>query len=312
MKYVDHVINATIDSSHLAYSSYAVPFFGMVFHGYVNYAGGALNYSGSDDYDLLRSIESGASLYYILCYDNTNYMKDDPMLSKYFGVDYANWYASIVDSYSKLNKAIGGLQKYEITDHKVVYAERKLDETENHEVLTALGAEFVDFANRQIYAMINAAYDEMIGDPANKGRGIKIDIDVDALVAQAVEIFDTDKDTLFATNFDEALNALVAGYEAKYNGEGSTSTPYAINYSSVTYDDTYVSAYNAVTGSACTDKNYDKTDYTCDLGNVVIVTYSADSGNAVTFILNYNIYDVEVRLEDGSVITLGKYEYKNI
>ena len=32
----------------------------------------------------------------------------------------------------------------------------------------------------------------------------------------------------------------------------------------------------------------------------------------ISFILNYNIYDVEVRLESGEVITLGKYEYKEI
>ena len=54
-----------------------------------------------------------------------------------------------------------------------------------------------------------------------------------------------------------------------------------------------------------------KTDYTCDLGNVVIVTYS-NGTDSVSFILNYNIYDVEVRLESGEVITLGKYEYREI
>ena len=59
------------------------------------------------------------------------------------------------------------------------------------------------------------------------------------------------------------------------------------------------------------DKDYEKTDYTCDLGNVVIVTYS-NGTDSVSFILNYNIYDVEVRLESGEVITLGKYEYREI
>lgn len=311
LRFASHIIDFSIDSSHFRYSSYSVPFTGMLLHGYVNYAGGALNYSGSDDYELLRSIENGASLYYILCYDNTNYMKDDPDLSKYFGVDYVNWYASIVEYYSKINKAIGGLQNYEIVDHKVVYAERKLDADENLAVTKSLGDEFIDFANKQIYAAVNAAYDEMITDPANKGRGVKVSVDVDALVAQAIALFDTDAETLAATGFNEALAAMVSYYETKYSGEGSTGTPYAINFGEVAYNDTYKSAYNVVTASKCTDKDYHKTDYTCDLGNVVIVTYS-NGTDSVPFILNYNIYDVEVRLEDGTVITLSKYEYKNL
>ena len=306
--YASHIIDFSIDSSHFRYSSYSIPFTGILLHGYFNYAGGAFNYSGSEDYDLLRSIENGASLYYILCYDNTNYLKDT--FSEYYGVDYKNWYASIVEYYSKLNAAIGLLQKYEITDHKVVYAERKLDEAETLALMSSLGAEFLDFADKQIYAMVNAAYDEMAKDPANKGRGVKVDIDIDALVAQAIDLFDIDKDTLFATDFDEKLAALVSYYETKYAGDAGS---YLVSYSSVTYDETYVSAYNAITESACTDKDYDKTDYTCDLGNVVIVTYSdSESGDSVTFILNYNIYDVEVRLEDGTVITLSKYEFKPI
>ena len=311
VRYATHILDFSIDSSHFRYSSYSIPFTGMLLHGYVNYAGGALNYSGSDDYDLLRSIESGASLYYILCYDNTNYMKDHYDLSKYFGVDYVNWYASIVESYSKLNAAIGSLQRYEITDHKVVYAERKLDSAETYQLMSQLGAEFLDFADKQIYAMVNEAYDDMATNAQNKGRGIKVSVDTEALIAQALELFDIDRETLFETDFDEKLAELASYYETKYSG--SSKKPYAISYDNVVYDDTYVSAYNAITGSACTDDDYKKTDYTCDLGNVVIVTYSdSESGDSVTFVLNYNIYDVEVRLDDGTVITLGKYEHKII
>jgi hypothetical protein len=160
--------------------------------------------------------------------------------------------------------------------------------------------------------MVNAAYDEMRGDDANKGRGVKVSVDVEALIAEALVLFNTDRATLEAAGFISMLNEVVSYYETKYSGEGSTGTPYAISYSNVVYDDAYKSAFNAVTYSACTDKDYSKTDYTCDLGNVVIVTYSNDSGDSVSYILNYNIYDVEVRLENGEVISLAKYEYKEI
>ena len=313
LKYATHIIEFSTDSSHFRYSSYSIPFTGMILHSYVNYAGSAFNYSGSSDYELLRSIENGAALYYILCYDNTNYMKDDYELSKYYGVDYANWFASIAENYTKINSAIGHLQTYEITDHKVVYAERKFGEKEALEVIGNLGNEFIDFADKQIYAMINAAYDEMNADPANRGRGIKLDVDMDALVAQAIALFDTDLATLETSGFITKLEALVSTYESKYASEGQPGlSPYLINFDSVVYDnEDYESAYDAITFSVCTDRDYEKTDYTCDLGNVVIVTYS-NGTDSVSYILNYNIYDVEVRLESGEVITLGKYEYKEI
>ena len=313
LKYATHIIDFSTDSSHFRYSSYSIPFTGMILHSYVNYAGGAFNYSGSSDYELLRSIENGASLYYILCYDNTNHMKDDYELSKYYGVDYANWFASIAENYTRINQAIGHLQTYEITDHKVVYAERKFGEKEKLDVIGALGAEFINFADKQIYAMINTAYDHMNGNPANNDRGVKLDVDVDALIAQAIALFNTDYETLEASGFIDELNAVVSVYETKYSSIGKPGVPpYIVNFDSVVYDnEEYESAYDAITFSVCTDKDYEKTDYTCDLGNVVIVTYS-NGTDSVSFILNYNIYDVEVRLESGEVITLGKYEYKEI
>ena len=313
LKYATHIIEFSTDSSHFRYSSYSVPFTGMILHSYMNYAGSAFNYSGSSDYELLRSIENGAALYYILCYDNTNYMKDDYDLSKYYGVDYANWFASIAENYTKINNAIGHLQTYEIVDHKVVYAERKFGEKEEFDVIGNLGKEFIDFADKQIYAKINAAYDYMNNDPVNKGRGINLHIDIDALIAQAIALFDTDLATLEASGFIAELEALVSAYESKYTSQGKPGIPpFVVNFDSVVYDDAdYESAYDAITFSVCTDKDYEKTDYTCDLGNVVIVTYS-NGTDSVSFILNYNIYEVEVRLESGEVITLGKYEYKEI
>ena len=101
VKYAEHILDISTDSSHLRDSSYTIPFTGMVLHGYVNYAGAALNYSGSPQYDILRAIENGASLYYLLCYQNTNYMKDDEGLSKYYGVNYETWFEKIVEQYDE-------------------------------------------------------------------------------------------------------------------------------------------------------------------------------------------------------------------
>jgi hypothetical protein len=72
------------------------------------------------------------------------------------------------------------------------------------------------------------------------------------------------------------------------------------------------SEYKFTTDSVLTDgKNYDATDYTEDNGNVVMVTYKKGD-DIVRFVLNYNIDAVDVRLEDGTVVTIGRYGYHRI
>lgn len=88
---VKFLLDAPVDSSHFRATSSTVPFFGMVMHGYLQYAGEAINESGNPGYELLRAIESGASLYFILSYANTNLMKDDMMLNEYYSVNYQIW-----------------------------------------------------------------------------------------------------------------------------------------------------------------------------------------------------------------------------
>ena len=54
------------------------------------------------------------------------------------------------------------------------------------------------------------------------------------------------------------------------------------------------------------------TDYTLDNGKVVIVTYKhPTTGHEVRFVLNFNIYTVNVNI-GGEVITLDKYAYERI
>ena len=75
--------------------------------------------------------------------------------------------------------------------------------------------------------------------------------------------------------------------------------------------DNYVSQYSFYTLSDClAGDDYVVTDYTLDNGKVAIVTYQKGD-SVVRFILNYNIYTVNVRL-DGQVYTLDKYSYVKI
>lgn len=130
LKFADHIIDIPLDSSNYKYSSRTIPFIGMVLHGYVNYAGGATNEAGDSKYQLLRSIENGASLYYILSYANTTILKDDLLLNTYYSIRYDIWVDDLARQYHTLNSAIGSLQTYLIQNEISVIAERIPDSAE--------------------------------------------------------------------------------------------------------------------------------------------------------------------------------------
>ena len=285
-----------------------------------------MNYSGSPDYDLLLSIENGASLYYILCYQNEELMKDDEKLNKYYGVKYERWLESIAQSYTKLNWAIGDLQGYEIVDHKLLIAERDIEDRERVDNTKALLSEFVEIVRVQIQAQINAAYEEMFENPADIGRLIKLTVDVDALVAQAIAeinvpeivyaedcepdlLDDFDKELReFWQTFLAELDAAVAVFTDYYTGVGEDN-PYVIDFEAVDY----ASSYRYVTDSKTTDKNYETTVYTVDNNKVTMITYrDSATGDAVSFVLNYNIYSVNVSLEGFETFTLSQYGFVRI
>ena len=77
-------------------------------------------------------------------------MKNDENLSKYYGVDYENWFDGIVESYSELNGLIKDYQTYEIVDHKVLIGERIIDEDEVLANRKAIMNEFVQALDDKI------------------------------------------------------------------------------------------------------------------------------------------------------------------
>ena len=118
LKYADHILNMPLSGSNYRYASASVPFMAMVLHGYIDYAGSAINMSGDTEYSLLKSLESGAYPYYLLSYntENTMLLKKDESLSKYYSVRYDIWRWSdpdtmtgdgtIVEQYKEINSAL--------------------------------------------------------------------------------------------------------------------------------------------------------------------------------------------------------------
>ncbi len=129
-KYVDYITDVALDSSRFSQAYASVPFLGMVLHGYVEIAGTPLNMEGNIDYAILKAIESGASLNFILSYQNTNNLKNYENLSKYYSVMYDIWFDDVVDIYSEVNSALAGVQTSTIIWHDFISGERIPDDDE--------------------------------------------------------------------------------------------------------------------------------------------------------------------------------------
>jgi hypothetical protein len=135
------------------------------------------------------------------------------------------------------------------------------------------------------------------------GQVIGATFHVEEILADAKYALFTD--TLSA-EFEEKIRAYIA------DATVTTTSRWVAVVDSVKYE----SNYKYFTYSHALDENYVMTQSTIDNGTVVMVTYSkttVENGVEVTkttkFLLNFNIFNVNVRLENGEVIPLEKYGY---
>ncbi len=149
--YADHILNAALDSSRYNNASYSVPFVGVVLHGYVNFAGAPLNMEGDVNYAKLKAIENGASVYFTLSYRNTQNLKEDFYLSKYYSVRYDIWFDDVVEIYNELNSELKDVQDKLIIDHQFLSGMRVPDTGE-------------------LDRDINAEYESILDDQLNKAE----------------------------------------------------------------------------------------------------------------------------------------------
>ncbi len=117
-EFVDHIINMELDSSQYVKATASVPFLGAVLHGYVQFAGTPLNEEGNAEYAMLKAIENGAGMYFILSYQNTHELKEDESLSQYYSIRYDIWRDDVISYYNTLNDLLSDVQTRRIIDHE--------------------------------------------------------------------------------------------------------------------------------------------------------------------------------------------------
>lgn len=119
VRYADAIVNAPLDSNNRVLCTHDIPFVGMVFHGYVDFTGEAINLAGDFDYTVLKTIESGASPYFMLSFENVAKLKE-AYYTEYFAVRFDIWFDELLETYAKLNKALKFVAGSVISDHAFV------------------------------------------------------------------------------------------------------------------------------------------------------------------------------------------------
>ncbi len=120
LPYVDHVLGVSMDSSLNINTSESIPFVGMVLHGNVEFAGSAINLDGDFEYSMLKAMENGGNLYFILSKDNTSELKQFKEFSKYYAISYDIWKDQLVDTYGKFNEAMKKVKYSYLVEHKTL------------------------------------------------------------------------------------------------------------------------------------------------------------------------------------------------
>lgn len=118
LKYADHILNVPLDSSMNINTSMSVPFMGMILHGSTEFAGTPINLDGDYEYSVLKAIENGANLYFLVSKDNTSELKSFPEFSKYYAIRYDNWKQDMIDTYNEFNSAMKKVKYSFISEHE--------------------------------------------------------------------------------------------------------------------------------------------------------------------------------------------------
>lgn len=272
--YVDIILDTSLTSSKYVKTSESIPFLGMVYHGSKVFTGSATNMEGDINEAILHAIENGASMYFILSYQNTNELKEDFTLSKYYSVSYEIWKDDMASYYTTLNDALRDLQTSYIVDHEFMDGERvpDLDELEADRLAEEAAAA--------------AIAEEEAAQALKEERAAKL---AERKAAMAAELGEADTD---ATE------------------EPSTTTTIALPLADESADSetgANVNEFGEEIIEEAEEEVVTLDKYKTVSGSIVRVEYEG----GVNFILNYNSYDVTVEWE-GETYTVSALNFIRI
>ena len=115
--YATAILNIPLTSSGFTVADYDIPFVQMVLHGLVEYAGEPLNLNQDVQYNILKCLEYGATVYGRFMYEDDSVFQNTYFLNL-FSLNYVNWLNETEEIYTAVNEAIGDVQDQFIVNHE--------------------------------------------------------------------------------------------------------------------------------------------------------------------------------------------------
>ena len=119
LKNVDVVTNMPLHGNSYALIDRMVPFYQIALHGYVDYAGKALNLSFDQDQTLLESAESGSGLFFTFTNADETALQDTKY-TEYYSADFNAWKNRFQSIYTEYNKEMSKVYNSLISDHSYI------------------------------------------------------------------------------------------------------------------------------------------------------------------------------------------------
>ena len=102
LPYASALANVAVTSRDYTLYTETVPFAGMVLHGRMTYTGPAINRQGNQQKALLKTLESGAGLHYMLMGENPIVFADTAY-SEYFSLSAEQWTEAILMTWAQVS-----------------------------------------------------------------------------------------------------------------------------------------------------------------------------------------------------------------
>ena len=270
-KYVDHILGVSLDSSRYNFASESVPFIGVVLHGSIRFAGEPLNMEGDLKYAMLKAIENGASPYFILSYQNTQVLKEDKQLSKYYSIRYDIWSDDIYDTYSVLNDVLKDVQNKYIVGHSFLEGGERIPDSD-------------ELAND-----ILAEYESLLESQKNASELLEKELEMAASIAR-------ENGRLAEEYAAEAVAKVMAYYNTQMEFIDKTAIHSSDYYNNLAkaYDE-----YAKVSALKNSDKPEEKAQYEYMDSLYYIVQYHNISADDNSFKTEYDKYTALIALYPG-------------
>ncbi|MBQ8894269.1 MAG: hypothetical protein IJ043_07665 [Clostridia bacterium] len=123
--YVDNIVEAPVYGSRNNISLQEVPFYHIVFRGYVNLAATPMNLDSEQDDLILKMAETGMSLYYLLMDDESTSFQDTEFTSSY-ACELDDHYDDMIASYNRLKPLYNAVGSSQIDNYQIISEDVKI------------------------------------------------------------------------------------------------------------------------------------------------------------------------------------------